>query len=369
MQAGGHIKNLVQNGTLLVISITVALVFCEVVVRVFDIGPEIQVVSFENHQISENPVLGYELIPNSWDGKARINGDGMRDRDYAPRKPANTFRIAVVGDSITFGYNVEARDTYAKRLEELLNKDLEGAWQFEVMNFGVSGYNVIQVAENLRTKVLKYDPDLLLYGYCLNDPQEYSHEMERLLDRLQSDERYYLNARRHSRGLLAHSKLFLLTRYMFELSTQDMQAAGEEADVSTDPQFTALRSGNHVSYFRGIYSSGDSLQRLQKGLEMISNATDAPLVVVIFPIFGELEDYPLSSVHELVKKEFLDHGHQVIDLLDAYAHAMGQRGHALNYEPLHPTPDGHLLAAEVIADYLVETGEFAQIWGQSTVPE
>jgi len=369
MQAGGHIKNLVQNGTLLVVSITVALVFCEVVVRAFDIGPEIQVVSFENHQISENPVLGYELIPNSRDGEARINKDGMRDRDYPLRKPGDTFRIAVVGDSITFGYNVEARDTYAKRLEELLNKDLEGTWQFEVMNFGVSGYNVIQIAENLRTKVLKYDPDLLLYGYCLNDPQEYSHEMERLLDRLQADERYYLNTRRYSRGLLAHSKLFLLTRYMFELSTQDMQAVGDEADVSIDPQVIALRKGNYASYFKGIYSSGDGSQRLKQGLEMISNATDVPLVAVIFPIFSDLEDYPLTSVHELVKKEFLDNGHQVIDLLDTYAHAMEQPGHALNYEPLHPTPAGHLLAAGVIADYLVETGEFAKIWGQSTVPE
>src|SRR6187397_49649 len=45
----------------------------------------------------------------------------LRDRKPALPKPAHTLRIAVAGDSFTFGPSMQYDDTFSKRLERLLN--------------------------------------------------------------------------------------------------------------------------------------------------------------------------------------------------------------------------------------------------------
>src|SRR5579871_4560714 len=55
------------------------------------------------------------------DVEYRINGEGMRaDRDFAIRKPAGTCRIALFGDSLLMGYELDLHDTFASRLERTL---------------------------------------------------------------------------------------------------------------------------------------------------------------------------------------------------------------------------------------------------------
>jgi len=44
----------------------------------------------------------------------RINQDGFRDLDYPLKKSNNIYRIAVIGDSFTFGQGVELNQTYPK---------------------------------------------------------------------------------------------------------------------------------------------------------------------------------------------------------------------------------------------------------------
>ena len=45
------------------------------------------------------------------------NAQGMRDGDYATEKPARTFRIALVGDSIGAGWGVNVEDRFESILE------------------------------------------------------------------------------------------------------------------------------------------------------------------------------------------------------------------------------------------------------------
>ena len=60
---------------------------------------------------------GQRLAPN-YDGwfagvPVHINGLGFRDaRDYALEKGPNTFRILVLGDSVTFGHGSVDEHTY-----------------------------------------------------------------------------------------------------------------------------------------------------------------------------------------------------------------------------------------------------------------
>jgi lysophospholipase L1-like esterase len=98
----------------------------------------------------------------------RTNAAGLRGRDYERPKPPGVFRIAVLGDSVAMGSGVKEEDTYAARIERALN-DPPGPVTYEVLNLGIAGFNAGLVAQRLEQVGLSYEPDLVLYGYTLND--------------------------------------------------------------------------------------------------------------------------------------------------------------------------------------------------------
>ncbi len=57
-----------------------------------------------------------------WGLEWRTNAQGMRDREYARDKPAGTFRIALVGDSIGAGWGVNVRDRFESILETVWDR-------------------------------------------------------------------------------------------------------------------------------------------------------------------------------------------------------------------------------------------------------
>lgn len=97
-----------------------------------------------------------------------INSEGFRDHEYPIEKKNGTYRIAVIGDSFTFGMGVESEDSYPKKLESILNSRTAGM-NYEVMNFGVISYNTFQEVKFLKDKALKYKPDIVIVGYLSND--------------------------------------------------------------------------------------------------------------------------------------------------------------------------------------------------------
>lgn len=113
---------------------------------------------------------GVALRPNAegwWreEGNAyvRINSAGLRDREHARQKPANTFRIAVLGDSFAEARQVPIEDTFWAILEKKLQECPGVAGKLvEVINFGVAGYGTAQELITLRREAWDYSPDLIL---------------------------------------------------------------------------------------------------------------------------------------------------------------------------------------------------------------
>jgi lysophospholipase L1-like esterase len=129
---------------------------------------------------SSNPNLNIQLRPNVEqiaDGfgicipafHVKINSYGFRDYEYSMEKPPNTFRIVVLGDSITFGEGVELNETYSKVLEKLLNEKNGGKIKYEVLNFGVGSYNAAEKVEVLATVAINFTPDLIIFQYLGDD--------------------------------------------------------------------------------------------------------------------------------------------------------------------------------------------------------
>ncbi len=339
-----------------VLAIVGALAAGEAAVRVFDIGPDFHTISRWNYRFSENPVLRYELLPGSRIGGSRINSDGMRDRLYPRAKPDGVFRIACVGDSICFGTSVEWSQTFAKRLEELLNEPAAAnGHRFEVLNFGVAGYNATQIVELVRIRAMEFEPDLIVYSYCLNDPEEVGFTMEALRDRLTVAERDLLDrVLDGGTGLLAKSRLFNLARYAWQSRT----SAGRKrhAGDAQDPMLCWPKG--HVDYVASLHESKSSWQRVTTAfsdLAKLAQGHGVPVYLVAFPVLDDLDAYPLTAVHQTVRAAGERAGLHVVDLLNDYQSA-ARSGRAVAVDLLHPNADGHLIAARAVLRALRSDG-------------
>jgi lysophospholipase L1-like esterase len=84
-------------------------------------------------RVPRSRVRGRHAVPGKFDVQVAINGQRFRARrEYALRPAAGVRRVAVLGDSMTFGWGVEDDLTYPAQLEALLH----GA---EVINAGYPG--------------------------------------------------------------------------------------------------------------------------------------------------------------------------------------------------------------------------------------
>jgi len=347
-----------RNGLLLGASLGVCLGLAEATVRVFGIGPLIQTVWHGNFRFSDNPVLRYELEPLSPDGEFRINAAGMRDREYPVRKPDHTFRIAVLGDSIAYGHGVPQDQVFSAQLEALLGAYYADAGvRFEVLNFAVTGYGFAQVVETLRSRVLDFDPDLAIYAYCLNDPQEYSLELAGLeSERTRARERYARVWAEGARHLLERSHLYVWLRYRYEAWRRPARPPDPGRD---DPQFAALHAGRLADYLAGLHRSEATWGPVEAGLSglaALGRRHDLPIHVAIVPLLEDLESYPLVPVHEQLAAAFAANSMPVLDLLGAYALFEERRGHQIGLEPLHPSSEGHAFTAVALLRHLLVSG-------------
>ena len=97
------------------------------------------------------------------------NNFRMRDnKDYKVEKKANTFRILLLGDSVTFGDGNRLEATYPYQLENML-KSWEPKVDWQVWNAGVPGYDAVTELRTLESIGPIYEPDLVIVGTYQND--------------------------------------------------------------------------------------------------------------------------------------------------------------------------------------------------------
>jgi lysophospholipase L1-like esterase len=111
---------------------------------------------FNEIHVVPSSTLGYEMKPG-----VGTNSLGMHDKERMRAKRVNTYRIIIVGDSIT------VCSRYPQFLEELYSKIYQE--KIEVWNCAVAGYNLIQECTALQEKWLKFNPDMVIIGFCCND--------------------------------------------------------------------------------------------------------------------------------------------------------------------------------------------------------
>ncbi|MFH2136940.1 MAG: SGNH/GDSL hydrolase family protein [Candidatus Omnitrophota bacterium] len=162
-------KLTIKGITLLFLSgVLVSFLIGELMVRFF--------VSFPiNREYLRFECLGYKLISQKardaqlfWKPIPEFRGES-----YQEKKEDGVFRIICIGDSVTQSHGIDGfplprENTYVFYLEKLLESGYENK-KFEVINAGVGGYSSLQGVRYLEGKLIKYNPDLVISWFGIND--------------------------------------------------------------------------------------------------------------------------------------------------------------------------------------------------------
>jgi lysophospholipase L1-like esterase len=255
-----------------------------------------------------------------------VNDAGHRGPDFPLEKAPHTYRIAVLGDSVAYGYGVPLRQVFGTLLEERLQRAAAGR-RFEVLNFAVSGYGTEAELELYDTKVRRYRPDLVLLAYVLNDviPPRFLTEMDGA-------------GRRRTERFERISAISQFGAWIF-LRGHQLTERG--------------RTRRNYDVFYGDAASWAVVQDSVRGLAERSRRDGFVLAAVVFPLLLDFETYPMREYHERIAAEFEKNAIPHLDLLEAY----GREGaEALRLQPRddsHPNARGHAIAAREIERFLV----------------
>jgi lysophospholipase L1-like esterase len=327
---------LLKKLTLSLMSLLVALLGAELLIRMIGAAPEVSVISKGRFQLSPNPKIGFEPVPglhyegenlSFYDYQGASNSQGYRDAEHAPAKPSGVYRIVVLGDSIGAGLKVQRfEDTFPPILQGLLR---QAGINAEVINLSVSGYNTQQEVETLKDKGLQYRPDLVLVAYSLTDRERVDGD---ILKTLLEAERQKGGSTARANPLLIHSALYRFFHYRVlaprRASTGDDPAVQKNLDlVSTDT----------VAEYFGV-------------LSRLSQENHFQVMIAVFPrLVTNFNRYRFMDQHLYVAGLSGRYGFHNLDLLETMARCREASAEPIGADNWHPSAAGHRCAAEAMA--------------------
>lgn len=270
---------------------------------------------------SDDPVLGFEFDRTD----PLINGKGTRGPEFSDEKPAGTFRIAVLGDSVAFGLGVPVEDTFAMRLQELLRASGDGR-RVEVLNFGVNGYGTVEELHLYEKRVKALSPDLVLVSFVLNDPFPPKLMMNAVADRIHQVARVD--------RVQNWSQLAAWILVMQATLAPRLDPYGSYERLYTDPEIWSRET------------------KAVQGFASIPRGGGPPVAVVLFPLLVDYARHGLGRHHERMHALLDEAGLPWLDLRDAYAAQPLESLRQQDIDDTHPNPLGHRLAAESLAAWL-----------------
>lgn len=363
-----------------------------------------------------DPRIGWSLQPHAesvittQEGLAipiKINSLGLRDQEHSYEKPANHFRVLILGDSFAEAQDVYLEESFPYRVEQCLNQKL--VQPTEVINGGVSGYNTADEYLFYLHEGVKYKPDLvLLVIYIGNDfsgldrtteerlvagfgGYRFSFDKGRLRQTWISWESPHDNQtstvelllRRYSRfyRFLAHpeSKIYWAYRNNLAELQQWLQAEAEEKQ-SIELQWSLYK---HVNNFPDNPIVPLKMKQIWAVFQILIEQLNAKvqengsqLAVIVIPVDYQtnqevlehaVKEYPILYNEDFNAEWRIDEpnstiirqmNRQSIPVLDLLSHFQAHHqagGYSLYFEGIdeHLNRDGHKLMADVMCDWLI----------------
>lgn len=347
-----------------------------------------------------DPLLGSRLIPEKqgwWTQEelefrvpVRISAEGFRDVEHAVAKPADVFRILVLGDSFVEAMQVPLERTLSREMEQRLNSN-HAPVRYEVISMGVSGYGTASQLLQYRTRGRAYHPDLVLLAfYPGNDVRNNSPTLEPVLRPFYGEDgelsRVTAGQKRQAvqdpapEGLLARSQAYRYLRKILITRFPRVAHALVRAGVMRREAIRAvpMQGGVPVDYW--VYARQPSepwerawgyTERLLGELRDTVEADGARFAVVLVTareqIYPEtwqeiLTEYPpmqrfgwdLDAPEQRVRRWCRENGVACVPLSEAFRARRGGPPPLHYHHDGHWTAEGHALAAEETVRFLRE---------------
>ena len=267
-------------------------------------------------------------------GAVHINGSGFRERAFTATKAAGVYRIAVVGDSFTFGNGIAQPDRYSDLLQSRLPD------HFEVLNFGTPGANTPEHRTLLSHLLPDIHPDFVLLQWYVNDMEDDDSAGRPSFRRL-------MPIRSLHNWLNDASALYTIA---------NMQWAETQVALGMTTSYT-----EYLHRRLGDPNSADS--QVDRGLLLqliaLCKRAGVPLGIVLFPDTAGADfgaGYPFAYLHERVLDICREQDLTCVDLRQDFSQVKDHRLLWANRLDHHPSA----LANEIAAVRIFET--YAKQW-------
>ena len=298
----------------------------------------------------------------------KTNSKGLRDREYDEDKTAGVMRIAVVGDSHTWGYGVNDDELYSEKLEVMLGDS-------EVINFGVTAYSLWQEVDYFKRTGLRYAPDILIVGFTQNDVEQGANRKNIEMANAKREEQTKPNDRQQSfkfkRFLAENSALYKfvvdrintnksVVQFLARLGLKEPLVGVEGIDNNLktslrDPPPEIERS------FRAVEAKLSELKSLtdREGVRLIVVAIPARQAIeavffrqsIALSIF-EPEDFDLDKPYRRLATFAQKEGIEFVNPVDQFRDSPLKEEGLFLKRDVHLSPAGHELLARVLAHYI-----------------
>ena len=296
----------------LALSLTVSVALLELALRLVKPRPAYVDTSVDNL------FTGYRL-PDGW---------------QQPRQVPEIVRVLVLGDSFTWGDGVHEEDAYPYRMQFRMNlKDPER--RYRVLNAGRNGLNTVDQLELLDSlDLLASEPDLVLLGFSLNDPEPSNRALAKALS--EPVRRRQLVGRAEIE-LYRRSRLVRLVLDRIE-NTRQRRAFNDYGVALFDKDSAHWRECE-----RALVSLRDRFADL-----------GIPFLVAVLPAFDSPFDdnYPYRRQHEQLLTTLAGLGIPAVDLWSLYEGVETRRLAVTPFTDAHPNELAHRIAADYLAAYV-----------------
>ena len=330
-RAAASFKTILQHAVLVVFSVFFGLIFLEALLRT-GVLDEIGITWIPE----KYHILDHEFKKNNWKFANR-NPHKFTDIVRDKPKPSGVYRIAVLGDSFIWGSGIPYQEVWSHKLEQ---KVIQHQDNIEVLSWGRSGWSTADEFKFLKRHGIQFEPDFLIIGFVVNDPDLDMHEKKLLRWHTSTNTVY-------GRFLLSPLRRFFPTAFDFLTSY-----------INTFLSDVVLEGYGHTFWREQLYSV-ENLQQyaaLLSDLSSYCKAQQLPFLVVLTP-----------NTHQEFNRRYFDAvipllEHAEIEYLDLHP-AMVEEFHEYNPRDLwanvanaHPGPLVTELYAREVFTYLQEKG-------------
>ena len=246
-----------------------------------------------------------------------VNRFGYIGTDWSLAKPANTRRIAILGDSVTEGVAVRMDQRYVNLLQDRLNatEESQGSVQrFEFLDLSVWGYQLTQMMDVADRDVPQFHPDV--YIVALTELSVY-------------------------RGWDMHVGYLIKSR--IDPQYEFLRQIAQSADASPTDRNEVL-SAKLAPYRMEVIR--ESLLHIKADAER----EGAQFIVILLPPVedGDIAVRRFAGIHELLSSMNVS----FVDVSDTFLPTLDRSSLRVNQTDVHPNAEGHKRICETLYDRL-----------------